>query len=189
MANHTIQSEQDLNRVISGCAANDRRSQEVLYRHYFPTMERMVRRYTTDDDKIISILNNGFLKGFQNIEQYQKRGSFEGWLRRIIFHSVSDYMRKHSRDVKYLVFDQDIKDHGDAPDSRLYFDDLIQLIQSLPETNMKVFQLYAIEGFKHAEIAQELNINESTSRWYLGEARKQLKEKLMKQNKSYRDVG
>ena len=189
MTANNIKSDHDLNLIIHGCAKNDRRSQEVLYRHFFPTMERMVKRYTTDEDKVISILNNGFLKGFQKIDKYEFRGSFEGWLRKIIFRSISDYMRGESRDVKYLVFDKDLKDESLSADGNLYFDDLIELIKTLPETNMKVFQLFAIEGYKHAEIAQELSINENTSRWYLAEARKELKKKLKKLSKSYRDVG
>lgn len=189
MAVKKIKTDHDLRNVLSGCISNDRGCQEVLYRHFFPTMERMVRRYTTDNDKLISILNDGFLKAFQNLEKYEWRGSFEGWLRKIVFRSVSDFMRSNTTDVKYLVFDHEYESVSAAPDNRLYFDDLISLIQSLPEINMKVFQLYAIEGYKHAEIAKQLNIKETTSRWYLSEARKELKMKLKKQHKNYRDVG
>jgi RNA polymerase sigma-70 factor (ECF subfamily) len=175
--------------MINGCIDNDRKSQEIFYRHFFPIMERMVRRYTRDEDKIIDIINNGFLKAFKNLDKYEYRGSFEGWLRKIMFHSVSDYMRVQSRDVKYLVFDHEAKEPGVMPDSALYFDDLIRLIETLPDMNMRVFQLYAIEGFSHKEIATLLDINENTSRWYLSEARKELRLKLKKQNKRYRDAG
>lgn len=183
-----IQSDIELDRIIKGCIDNDRKSQETFYRHFFPIMERMVRRYTTDDDKIISIMNNGFLKAFKNMNQYEHRGSFEGWLRKIMFHSVSDYMRGQSKDVKYLVFEEEIREPGFTPDNKLYFEDLMKLVESLPEMNMKVFQLFAIEGFKHSEIGEILAINENTSRWYLSEARKLLKNKLSR-NKRYRDAG
>ncbi len=185
----SIQSDVDLKPVVKGCVDNDRRSQEIFYRHFFPIMERMVRRYTTDEDKMIDILNNGFLKAFKNIHQYEWRGSLEGWVRKIMFHSVSDYMRGQSKDVKYLVFDHDFKELSIQADHKLYFEDLLRLIESLPEMNMKVFQLYAIEGYRHAEIAKLLDINDNTSRWYLSEARKLLKKKLMKNNKRYRDAG
>ena len=149
----------------------------------------MVRRYTNDEDKLIDILNNGFLKAFKNIGKYEWKGSFEGWLRKIMFHAVSDYMRSQSKDVKFLVFDNEVREQGVPAENTLYFDDLMKLIEQLPEMNLKVFQLYAIEGYRHAEIAQILNINDNTSRWYLSEARKQLKQRLTMINKRYRDAG
>jgi len=106
MAIDNILKEKQLTAIIKGCISNDRKSQERLYRHFFATMERTVRRYTQDDDKVISILNNGFLKAFKNIHKYEHKGSFEGWLRKIIFRSMSDYMRSESRDVKFLVFEE-----------------------------------------------------------------------------------
>ena len=184
-----IHTDQDLRNIIQGCIANDRNSQEVLYRHFFPTLVRTVKRYTLDEDKVISIMNNGFLKAFQNMDRYEHRGSFEGWLRKIIFRSVSDYMRSESRDVKFLVFEERDKSINTGPDEKLFFDDLMNIIESLPDMNEKVFRLFAIEGYKHQEIAELLHINENTSRWYLSEARKQLKQKLDKVNKSYKDVG
>ncbi len=189
MAVNTIHNDQKLRTIIQGCAANNRKCQEELYRQFFPTLERTIRRYTHDDDKVMSIMNNGFLKAFQNIHKYEYRGSFEGWLRKIIFRSVSDYMRSESKDVKFLVFEEVEKGITQSADQQLYFDDLIQIIQTLPEMQEQVFNLFAIEGYKHNEIAERLQINENTSRWYLSEARKQLKQKLTKVNKNYRDVG
>ena len=174
--------------LIDGCAKNDRKSQEELYRHFFPIMERMVRRYTSDEDQIISILNNGFLKVFKNIERYEFAGSFEGWIRKIIFRSLSDYMRSGSKDVKYLVFEKDFESASVQIENELYFEDLLNMVNSLPEMKMKVFQLHAIEGYKHNEIGEILGINENTSRWYLKEARTQLKQ-IITRNKRYRDAG
>ena len=175
--------------MIQGCASNDRQSQERLYRHFFSTMERTVRRYTNDEDQVISILNNGFLKAFKNIEKYEFKGSFEGWLRKIVFRSVSDYMRSQSRDVRYLVFEDYDKPTNQKTDDQLHFDDLIRIIKELPEMQEKVFIQHAIEGYKHHEIAENLSIKENTSKWYLAEARKALKRKLANMNKSIRDVG
>jgi len=189
MAIDNILKEKQLTAIIKGCISNDRKSQERLYRHFFATMERTVRRYTQDDDKVISILNNGFLKAFKNIHKYEHKGSFEGWLRKIIFRSMSDYMRSESRDVKFLVFEEYDRPTQIDSESRLFFDDLISIIHQLPEMQEKVFVKHAIEGYKHSEIAQLYDINENTSRWYLGEARKALRIKLEKMNKDLRDVG
>lgn len=189
MAIGSIHTDKNLRDTIQGCISNDRMSQEKLYRQFFPTLERTVRRYTNDEDKIISIMNNGFLKAFQNIHKYEHRGSFEGWLRKIVFRSVSDYMRSESKDVKFLVFEEVERGSTQNVDQQLYFDDLIGIIQTLPEMQEKVFTLFAIEGYKHQEISELLQINENTSRWHLSEARKKLKDKLAKVNKNYRDVG
>ena len=189
MAIKPIHNEQRLRNIIQGCIANDRKCQEILYRHFFPTLEKTVRRYTQDDQEVISILNNGFLKAFQKLNQYEDRGSFEGWLRKIIFRSVSDYMRNESKDVKFLILEEKQSSIRVSTDDQLYFDDLIKIIQTLPDMQEKVFSLFAIEGYKHHEISNLLEINENTSRWYLSEARKQLKKKLAKVNKNYTDVG
>ena len=118
MAVNTIHNDQKLRSIIQGCAANNRKCQEELYRQFFPTLERTIRRYTHDEDKVMSIMNNGFLKAFQNIHKYEYRGSFEGWLRKIIFRSVSDYMRSESKDVKFLVFERLSLLYAEQLDSR-----------------------------------------------------------------------
>ena len=91
---------------------------------------------------------------------------------------MSDYMRSGTKDVKHLVFEREHESSTIPIENELYFEDLMNMINSLPEMKMKVFQLHAIEGYKHNEIAEILGINENTSRWYLKEARTQLKTKL-----------
>ena len=167
-------------KVIAGCRKNDRRCQEEVYRHFFPVMERMVLRYTRDEDQLFDIINDGFLKVFKNIGSFEERGSFEGWIRRIVFNSLSNYFRRSARDVKFLLFDPDKNDPPIQPSTQLYYDDLMKLVGQLPEIQMKVFHLHAIEGYSHKEISQQLEINENTSRWYLAEARKELKSKVSK---------
>jgi len=166
-------------KVISGCCQNQRQSQEQLYRHFFPIMERMVRRYTQDEDQLIDILNNGFLRVFKKIDSYKYAGSFEGWVRKIMFHSVSNYFRGKKTDVKFLVFDDDPMINETAS-SNLYFEDLMAFVGELPDKHHQVFHLYAIEGYIHKEIGKQLKISENTSKWYLSEARKLLQEKIEK---------
>lgn len=180
MKKHTKHIDsQEVKALIKGCCENDRFSQEKLYRNYFPTMERMVRRYTQDEDQVIDILNNGFLRVFKKIETFKHKGSFEGWIRKLIFHSVSDYFRSKKTDVKFLLYDE-APEISTSPNTDLYFEDLMKFVNELPEKHHKVFHLYAIEGFIHREIGEKLDISENTSKWYLSEARKILQEKIDK---------
>ncbi len=157
------------------CAKNERKAQELLYRHFFPVMERMVLRFTNDEDQIIDILNNAFLKVFKKIESFQGNGSFEGWIRKIVYHSISDYFRSRQKDLKFLIYEKEFsKEPTQAEDQKLYYQDLMKLINNLPEMHMQVFHLYAIEGYNNKEISVKLNINHNTCRWYLAEARKLL---------------
>ena len=164
--------------IIQGCIENNRRCQEALYRNYFDTMMRMVRRYTTDDDKALEILNNGFLKVFKKIHTFRSEGSFEGWIRRIIYHSVSDYFKKESGYLKFIVLEDAEQDTPQNALNGLYYDDLISIIGQLPERSRQVFNLYAVEGYSHKEIAEHLEISEGTSKWHLSNARNQLKKLL-----------
>jgi DNA-directed RNA polymerase specialized sigma24 family protein len=80
--------------LIAGCLQNDRHFQEVFYKRFFPTMMRMCRRYTQDPDEAMTIINNGFLRVFKKLDTYSFKGSLEGWVRRLVFHSLSDFYRK-----------------------------------------------------------------------------------------------
>ena len=139
---------------------------------------RMVRRYTTDDDKALEILNNGFLKVFKKIHTFRSEGSFEGWIRRIIYHSVSDYFKKESGYLKFIVLEDAEQDTPQNALNGLYYDDLISILDELPERSRQVFNLYAVEGYSHREIAEHLEISEGTSKWHLSNARNQLKKLL-----------
>lgn len=177
--------------TINGCIANRRSAQEKLYRHFFPIMERMVMRYTQDDDKIIDILNNGFLKIFQKIDRYEYQGSFEGWVRKIIFRCLSDYFRKSQKDLAFLIYEDEYKKEPSLSlQHQLHYQDLISLLDNLSSTQHQVFHLFAIEGYSHKEISEQLNINQNTCRWHLAEARRILKSEYKKVYKNdYNEAG
>lgn len=177
--------------IIAGCIQKERKAQEKLYRHFFPIMERMVLRYTQDDDQIIDILNNGFLKVFNNLEKFEQKGSFEGWIRKIVFRCISDYFRKYKKDLSYMIYEESFKKEPiQKPDHQLYLQDLMGLVDKLPDNQSRVFHLHAIEGYSHKEISALMEINENTSRWYLSEARKLLQKEFTKHySNSYYEAG
>ena len=92
--------------LVSGCAANDRKAQEALYRRFFPEMMRMCRRYASDEDTAIGIVNNGMMRVFKKIHLYEHRGSLEGWIRRLVYHSMADFFRENARYLNLLVLDE-----------------------------------------------------------------------------------
>lgn len=163
--------------LVEGCVRNDRYSQEMLFRQYFPAMMRMCMRYANDQDIAMEIVNIGFLRVFQKIDTFAFKGSLEGWIRRLVFHSLSDYFKqKKTKGIHFL----DIEDR-DAPVratalSNLHFEDIIKLVDMLPDATRQVFYLYAIEGYSHKEIGEQMNMSEGTSKWHLSVARKKLKD-------------
>ncbi len=172
----------NIEEVIKGCIENERNAQEILYKKYFPTMMSMTHRYTQDPDKAMDIVNNGFLRVFKKIHLYKNQGSLEGWIRRLIFHALSDYFRSKKSSVKFMVLeDYNLNDQTSSHD-QLYYDDLMKLVEGLPNMTKNVFVKYAIEGFNHREIGKIYDISEGTSKWHLSNARKILIERIAKQS-------
>jgi len=168
--------------IIQGCARNERAAQERLYKMFYPKMMAMIRRYYTDTMIAEEIINNGFLKAFKNVQSFAFKGSFEGWLRKIMFHSIADYSNVQNKYTdNILLMEKDIYFDKSATHS-LYYDDLIKLVELLPESTKIVFNLFVLEDLSHKEIAQLLKISEGTSKWHVSEARKILKGKIEKLN-------
>ena len=161
--------------------ANDRRWQERLYRRFFPTMMKMCLRRTNDREEAMSIVNNGFLRVFKKIHLFEFKGSLEGWIRRLVWHSLADHFRGKSKPVHFLVFEERDETAAGSPAQNLYFDDLVRLIDRLPAASREVFWLYAVEGFSHKEISKQLGISDGTSKWHLSSARKKLKTLIQQQ--------
>jgi len=170
----------DINKIIEGCKANDRKSQEALYRAYFPTMMSMCMRYMGETEKAAAIVNDGLLKVFTKIDQYHHKGSFEGWIRRIVFRSLSDTVRKDSNYLKFMVFEEIETSTNHSALDKLYEEDILKLVDKIPKASGEVFILYAIHGYSHKEIAERKNISTGTSKWHLSEARKKLQELIGK---------
>jgi len=170
----------ELEQLIQGCIRNERGAQEKLYHLFYPRMMALVRRYIDQEMQAEEVLNNGYLRAFQKIKQYNFQGSFEGWLRKIIFHAVADYVKQNARYSKSIVLiEKDEYVHKDHAD-KLYYDQLLELVQLLPDATRTVFNMYVMDGFTHKEIGNLLGISEGTSKWHLSEGRRVLKERIEK---------
>ena len=138
-------------------------------------MLAVIRRYTSDRDKATDILNNGFLRAFTKIAQYQQTGSFEGWLRRIMVHAVADYFRNGSGQTKEQMPGELPGDLAITTESNtLEYKDLLLVLQQLPPTTRIVINLFIIEGYSHKEIAELLNISTGTTKWHVSEGKRLL---------------
>lgn len=147
-------------------------------------------RYTRDEDQLIDIINDGFLRVFKKLDLFDGKGSFEGWIRRIVYHSLSNYFRKNKNDLKFLIYEEITNEPANQSEHSLYYNDLLSLLETLPEQHMQVFHMFAIEGLSHKEISEQLNLNSNTCRWYLSEARKLLQEAYFKKfTSNYNEAG
>lgn len=160
-----------LDELINGCIKEDRRAQKLLFDRFAPVMMGVCKRYVRQTEVAEEMLSNGFIKAFRYISQFENKGSFEGWLRTIMVRECLDYLRTE----KKLILALDATDTTPEPvafaEVNLEIEDLIKLIDSLPTGYREVFNLYAIEGYKHNEIAELLGISESTSKTQLMKAR------------------
>jgi RNA polymerase sigma factor (sigma-70 family) len=141
-------------------------------------MFRTCQRYTADAHEALSILNDAFLKVFLHISQYKKEtGSFKAWLKTIVINTAIDFTRSCKKDIRVIHIDSVAEQGND--DFTLHYnwkqEELLQHFKQLPAVTRVVINLFAFDGFTHKDIAERLNITETTSRWHLAEARKKLK--------------
>ena len=167
--------------LIDKCISNDRKAQETLYRLYADKMYNVCLTYTKDEDEACDVLQEGFVKVFKNLKAYSYNGSFEGWIRKIIVNTALSayHKRKREREKKeeYVVHTEPIIDNilND-----IHAEDLIALVNELPEKAALVLKLFAIEGYEHKEIAKMMGISEGTSKSQLNRARYLLKQAIAK---------
>lgn len=172
----------ELIQIVEGCMKNERAAQERLYKMFYPKMMAMIRRYYSDEMIAEEIINNGFLKAFKHITSFGFKGSFEGWLRKIMFRSVSDYSQIQNKYRDNVVLMEKDALLPRAHSHNLYYNDLMKLVEQLPEATRVVFNLFVLENYGHKEIAELMHISEGTSKWHVAEARKLLKAKIEKLN-------
>jgi RNA polymerase sigma factor (sigma-70 family) len=189
-ANNIIYSEEKnidekafLDTIISGCMEKKRSAQEVLYKKYYGKMMGLCLRYFKNKEDAKDAMNMGFLKVFKNIHLFDKEKNLDAWIYTIIQRTALDLVRKQVK-IKNIETEITEKSASIEPEilQQLYVQDLMLLLNQLPDTSRLVFTLYAIENFKHHEIAEELSISEGTSKWHVNHAKKILKELILNQN-------
>ena len=171
--------------LIDGCRRNNRAAQKALYDRMAGKMMAVCCRYVKDRMEAEDILVTSFTKVFERIDQFKGDGSFEGWVRRIVVNESLSYLRKNK--TMYLETDLENADREgsqQALDTDLEAEDLLRMIAELPPGYKMVFNLYAIDGFSHQEIAEQIGITESTSKSQLSRARMHLQAKLQKLEES-----
>ena len=171
----------DIKKIIKGCLAGNRRDQELLYRRHSSKLYAACLQYSGNDEEARDILQEGFIKIFENLHNYKNEGSFEGWIRRIVVNTALERFR--NRHNLYRVDDIDSISEPEAePDNEDYAGleafDLLFIIRELPPKYRMVFNLYAIEGYSHKEIGNMLNITEGTSKSNLSRARSILQRRV-----------
>jgi RNA polymerase sigma factor (sigma-70 family) len=164
----------EIKNIINGCLKGSRRDQELLYRRYAARLYAVCLQYSGNDEEARDILQEGFIKIFENLVHYKYEGSFDGWVRRIMVNTALEkYRSKHNL---YRIDDIDRIPELDAePDNEDYAGlearDLMQIIRELPPRYRIVFNLFAIEGYSHKEISDMMSISEGTSKSNLSRAR------------------
>ena len=168
-------------RIIQGCINEEKAAQKYLYDAYSPKMYYVCLRYARHASEAQDMLQDGFIKVFDNIGSFKFNGSFEGWIRRIIVNTALNHCRKSSfKQEKLGIEDYQDKVVQSKAVSNMGEKELLALIQKLPEGYRMVFNLYVIEGFSHKEIGEMLEITESTSRSQLAKSRKLMQNELEK---------
>ena len=166
--------------LIEGCKRNDRRSQQALYQQYCGALLSVCISYTKDEENAVEVLQDGFLKVFQQIHTYDSsKSNLYTWMRTIMVRTAIDSLRREAKQPSAVewteVYDPAI--NAEAV-QRMSAEDILYLLKQLPATTRAVFQLYVQEGYNHREIGELLNISEGTSKWHLSEARKYLSNSL-----------
>lgn len=167
--------------IINGCVEGQGECQKALYDLYSGKMFALCIRYAKHKAEAEDILQEGFIKVFDKIDTFRGEGSLEGWIRRIMIHTAIKYYHKASRQNESLGWEK-LPDSSLQPEvyGQLDADQIMEMIQELPKGYRLVFNLYSLEGYKHKEIADMLDIGESTSRSQLTKARAMLQEMIGK---------
>jgi RNA polymerase sigma factor (sigma-70 family) len=170
--------------LVKECVNGNPRAQRALFERFAPKMMTVCLRYAKDTEQAEDVMQDGFVKVFTKLGDFKLEGSLEGWIRRVMVNTALDQIRKNGRllgdistdDVAYKL------ETNDPIAETLMAEDLMKLVMAMPEGYKVVFNMFAIEGYSHAEIADTLGITESTSKSQYSRARAYLRERIEKLN-------
>jgi len=172
-------SEEELHQLIRGCVKQDRKCQKMLYKAFYGFSMAICLRYAGNRDEAAEVMNQGFFKVFKNVERYDATRPFKAWLGKIMMNVSIDHYRANLK----MAYTEDLEhaeyiSNGDYTDKNLNYNDLLAMVQRLPQAYRTVFNLFAIDGYSHDEIGEMLNINAGTSKSNLFKARQKLKQMI-----------
>lgn len=170
----------DEQTIITECLKGNAIAQRKLFDLFAPKMMGVCLRYMKSQDEAEDVLQDGFVKVFNKLEAFENNGSLEGWIRRIIVNTALDQIRKNSKFANSMdVDDYSYKlESSDFTFESLAAEDLLKIINEMPEGYKIVFNMFAVEGYSHKEIADTLGVTENTSKSQYSRARAYLREKL-----------
>ena len=166
--------------LLEACLKKNPLGQKYLYQKYYSRMLNLCMRYAREKEEAVKMLNTAFFKILTSIDQYQGEGDLGAWIRRIVCNTAIDSLRTKARYQER--FDSNVELEGQVNNqalSNLGAEEILQKIQELEPTYRMVFCMHAIDGYKHQEIAERLNISIGTSKWYLSKAKVLLQKKIL----------
>jgi RNA polymerase sigma-70 factor (ECF subfamily) len=184
-----VVEDKQLQQLIKGCLEGDRKAQQAVYKLLYGKMKVVCMRYTWDTDQALDVLQEGFIKVFQNMERYSGAGSFEGWVRRIMVNLSIDRFRKQKNDFLLLNgstsiedFEDVVEDESDVESVDYDFtpEQILEAMQQLSPAYKTVFNLYVFENYTHQDIAEALSISIGTSKSNFAKAKRNMKKILLK---------
>lgn len=183
-------TSQEIERILNGCKLNQRAAQKELYSKYYGYAMSISLRYSSNYDNGLEMINDAFLKIFKDLKNFESRNdntasSFTAWLKKVVICACIDHIRKYNKKEMMTTVDTEhtrLADKTETAEQILQYKEIIKCIRQLSPAYKKVFNLYVIEGFSHAEIAAKLNTTESTSKSNLHKAKQNLQQLLNKNN-------
>jgi RNA polymerase sigma-70 factor (ECF subfamily) len=174
-----INLHQEEQTIIQMAIDQNRFAQQQIYAKFSPKMLSVCRQYIKDLQLAEDVMITAFMKVFTHLKNFEHKGSFEGWIRRIMINECVSFIRVQKQ-VKFIEEEAFFEERHNDIESKFSVDDIQFLIDGLPDGYRMIFNLYAIEGYKHQEIAVMLGINEGTSKSQLSHARKMLQNQINK---------
>lgn len=168
----------ELLQIVDRCKEWDREAQEKLYRHLSHGLFKVCLYYANDKSTAEDLLHDSFIHLFKNISKYNKKGSFEGWARRLTVNIILGHLRKN-KEFAHALSEEIVEENNvEQSNKKVQLSSVLESINNLPTKAALVIKLYAVEGWTHKEIAASLGISEGTSKSQLSYARKMLKEQF-----------
>jgi RNA polymerase sigma-70 factor (ECF subfamily) len=172
-----IDLHQEEKNRIQLAADNNRQAQQLIYSSYAPKMLGVCRQYVKDIHHAEDVMITAFMKVFSSLSNFEHKGSFEGWIRRIMINESISYIRANKK-ISFLDDEQYSEEFANSIESQFNVEEIQLLIDALPDGYKMVFNLYVIEGYKHHEIAELLSISAGTSKSQLSQARRILQHEI-----------